>query len=263
MRRLLTVGILALASAVPVAADTIRLSSGQVVRGRVVRESAETIIIMTEAGTVVLNRKEVLELEKGDGNTIVSLPRTRPGIVECVWQSFVPFYSPLYKSSDPSLGVPLGLASGFLVLRVVYLRMYRVPYIHWQEPGLHQGLYYAATVAFQSRAAANPSALIFQQPEYFYILANAFGFIRLFPAYGYRIGNRFYTKEHLRDQHELAFYRYVGISAIGALASGIYFHFLDGNGESTSGLPDGPQLERAFVRTEDARGLQAGVQFVF
>lgn len=241
----------------PLLGDTLRLSSGQVVHGQVLRQNDETVIMATGAGVIALSRKEVLEIEVGSGGRIIAIPRRAPSTFENVWQSFIPFYSPLYRAGEPSLGVPFGLLNGFVLLRLLSLQSRKVSFTNWQEPGLQGQLAVTAAIAFEARRASNPSASIFGQPESLYLLGNYMGLLRLFPVHGYRIGDRFYTKDAWGDEQRLALHRYLGIGVLGALGSVMHFRFFEG---ARSSGPTTAASARLFVAAADHQQLRVGVQ---
>lgn len=95
-------------------AEAIRLTSGQVLEGRIMEESDKIIVIQTSKGTFTIKKTDILEMERPDSkDTIIKAPADpRLSKVKLVAMSFIPGYSPLYNSKEhPEFGIPFAMLS--------------------------------------------------------------------------------------------------------------------------------------------------------
>jgi hypothetical protein len=95
-------------------AESIRLTSGQILDGKILEESEKVIIIQTSKGTFPIKKTDILEMERtGSKDTIAKPPEEKkPSKISIALMSFIPGYSPMYHSKEHrELGVPLAMLS--------------------------------------------------------------------------------------------------------------------------------------------------------
>lgn len=102
---------------VHLAAETIRLGSGQVIEGKITNEDKDTLIIETKKGVLTINKSEIDIIDRGSQKTIA-----RPGYKDqnplvLAMMSFIPFYSGMFQLEQQQLGIPFAIANGLAALQ--------------------------------------------------------------------------------------------------------------------------------------------------
>ena len=95
-------------------AESVRLTSGQILEGKILEDSEKVIVIQTNKGTFTVRKVDILEMERpGSKDTIVKPPEEKKiGKLGLAFMSFIPGYSPIYQSKEhPEFGVPLAMLS--------------------------------------------------------------------------------------------------------------------------------------------------------
>ncbi len=95
-------------------AESIRLTSGQILDGKILEESEKVIIIQTSKGTFTVKKTDILEMERPDSkDSIVKPPEEKKlSKLSLGLMSFIPGYSPIYNSKErPEFGVPFAMLS--------------------------------------------------------------------------------------------------------------------------------------------------------
>jgi hypothetical protein len=92
--------------------ESIRLTSGQILEGKILEESEKVIVIQTSKGTFPIKKIDILEMERPDSKETIAKPPEdkKPGKLSIGLMSFIPGYSPLYHSKERAeLGVPMAM----------------------------------------------------------------------------------------------------------------------------------------------------------
>ena len=92
--------------------ESIRLTSGQILEGKILEESEKVIIFQTSKGTFPIKKTDILEMERPDSKDTIAKPPEdkKPGKLSIGLLSFIPGYSPLYHSKERAeLGVPMAM----------------------------------------------------------------------------------------------------------------------------------------------------------
>ncbi|MBP7281749.1 MAG: hypothetical protein KBA66_09245 [Leptospiraceae bacterium] len=101
-------------------AESLRLTSGQIIEGKIISESEKVIVVQTTRGTFTIKKSDILEMERpGAKDTIAKPPaEEKLSIGKIIGMSFIPAYSPAYKSKDrPEFGIPFAMASLYYFTR--------------------------------------------------------------------------------------------------------------------------------------------------
>lgn len=207
-----------------------RLTSGQVIEGKIVEESESTIVIRTRNGDLSIPRKDVLEVENKGAERIVRLDVQRPNPVRAAVFSLIPFYSGLYLGDEPALGVPFALAGGVYGLRLLNTFARRVAYTEWHSASGREDLFTLAMVGAAARRAKDPAYSVDADPDR--LLLVSYDLLRIYPVAGHRVGGRFYEKDELADYRRRLFQRYALSAGLGAGAAYAYFRYLGPGGVS-------------------------------
>ena len=246
-------------------ADAVRLTSGQVIEGKIIEESATTIVIRTRNGALVIPRKDVVEVENKGAERIVRLDSSRPDPMNAALWSLVPFYSGLYLGDEPGLGVPFAIAGGIYGMKVLNTLLRKVSYTEWHSDSGRESLYTVSLLHAASRGAADPAYNAKTDPGLTYVLL--YDVLRLYPVAGFRVGGRFYEKDELADFRRRTMQRYVLTAALGAGAAYSYFRFLGPGGLSdlfAGGSPRrGPRFLAWYALPVGPREWTAGAVFGF
>ncbi len=96
---------------VPLFADAVRLSGGQVLEGSIVGESDEVLIIETSTGPVSIDKKEILVIEREGQNKIPRIPAREVSPVKAIGFSMIPGISGFYYTDNPLPGVFFSVAT--------------------------------------------------------------------------------------------------------------------------------------------------------
>ena len=95
-------------------AESIRLTSGQVLDGTILEESEKVVVIQTSKGIFTVRKTDILEMERpGSKDTIIKPPAEKKlSKINMTLLSFIPGYSPIYQSKEhPEFGVPFAMLS--------------------------------------------------------------------------------------------------------------------------------------------------------
>ncbi|MBL0265465.1 MAG: hypothetical protein IPQ05_16765 [Leptospiraceae bacterium] len=87
-------------------AESVRLTSGQILEGKILEDSEKVIVIQTNKGTFTVRKTDILEMERpGSKDTIVRPPEDKKiGKLGLAFMSFIPGYSQcINPKSIPSL----------------------------------------------------------------------------------------------------------------------------------------------------------------
>lgn len=101
-------------------AESLRLTSGQIIEGKIVSESEKVIVVQTSRGTFSIKKSDILEMERpGSKDTIAKPPEEEKlSMTKIIGMSFIPGYSPAYKSKDrPEFGIPFAMANLYYFTR--------------------------------------------------------------------------------------------------------------------------------------------------
>ncbi|MBK8395758.1 MAG: hypothetical protein IPL26_11050 [Leptospiraceae bacterium] len=101
-------------------AESIRLTSGQVLDGRILSESEKVIIIQTSKGTFTIKKTDILEMERPDSKETIAKPpiEENPSLLKIVGLSLIPGYSPTYISKErPEFGLPFAMGGLYYFYR--------------------------------------------------------------------------------------------------------------------------------------------------
>ncbi|HMV44479.1 MAG TPA: hypothetical protein PK079_21085 [Leptospiraceae bacterium] len=97
-------------------AESIRLTSGQILEGKIVEESEKILVLQTNKGTFTIKKTDILEMERpGSKETITKAPEDKKlSKLNIALLSFIPGYSPTYNSKErPEIGIPFAMANLF------------------------------------------------------------------------------------------------------------------------------------------------------
>lgn len=95
-------------------ADAIRLTSGQILEGRILEDTEKLVIIETNRGTFTIKKSDIMEMERSDSSQKIAKlpPETKPSVSKVFLMSFIPGYSPIYYSKEhPEFGIPIAMLS--------------------------------------------------------------------------------------------------------------------------------------------------------
>ena len=228
---------------VAVRADAIRLSSGQVIEGKILRESDEYILVRTRLGPVRLAKQDILVIERGPGaaKRILRVPPDRVTPLSALLTSFIPFYSGFYGTDEPAAGVPFAAANGYFALILIKLYAGAVAYTDWGSPQVRTDMFnFIALREFVERQTNPTYSFAAENPTInFHFLGSLMApdVIRFIPVASMKVGGRIYTKDQLAGYRRRTFYRYAGASIVGGVLSLLYAR------HSRAALSSGPDSE--------------------
>lgn len=120
---------LLLFSAGSVFGDALRLSGGQIMEGKIVSESDSVIVIRTDQGDFSIDKKDILEVDRGAGaGKIARVPEESVSPRRAALMSFIPGYSGLYQwKGHPEAGVPFSMLSMYYFYKFFIYQTTAVP----------------------------------------------------------------------------------------------------------------------------------------
>lgn len=95
-------------------AESIRLTSGQILEGKILEESDKILVLQTSKGTFTIKKTDILEMERpGSKETITKAPEEKKlSYLNLALFSFIPGYSPIYNSKErPEIGIPFAMVN--------------------------------------------------------------------------------------------------------------------------------------------------------
>jgi len=139
-------------------AEAIRLTSGQILEGKILEESDKIIILQTPKGTFTIKKSDIMEMERTDSSEkIAKLPiDPKPSVAKVLLMSFIPGYSPIYYSKEhPEFGIPFAMLSlnyfaRFLQFQTMSVRVGFLDSVDSKTPGgLYMNLIYGPRLVGQ------------------------------------------------------------------------------------------------------------------
>ncbi len=233
----------------PVFADALRLTSGQVIEGKIIDESEAAVVVRTRMGLVSIEKKDILDIERDGGQKrIARVPRETPGPLNAAALSFIPFYCGLYQSPDAAAGLPFAAANGYYALLLLRQLTTATAFTDWGNRHRSTDNLVVYQLQLEAIRQGDPSF----NPDQAYGILNTYvrgsflapAVFRLTPTQSVRYAGDIYTKDEFTDYRRRTFYRYAGASLLGAAASFAYFRWLlpyrlsaaGGSGAQVAGL---------------------------
>jgi len=230
-------------------ADAVRLSGGQVMDGKILDESATSIVIKTPQGIFTIDKKDIIEREDAKtGKVIARPPSKKMDLKTILWKSFIPAYSPLYETpGHPEYGLPFAMLNlGYFYKFVNYLAT-RQQVDFWQshkisDPG------HAFTVFIWGHSQYNTYLLNSGFTGDYSAATNVY-YTFMKEWYNghrdYRVGSEIMTEERYLERRKKYLTGYIVSSLVNAAVS---WYVLK------PGKTGGPGLAVYFIPTEDNGG---------
>ena len=247
-------------------ADAIRLNSGQVIEGKILEESASTVVIETAVGPMAIDKKDILEVEReGKDPRIARLSANYPSPGKAAGSAFLPFYSPLYDSDSPTLGVPFAVLSGLGALALINSYTGAAQGKGYGESSMindltliaftHHGSLLSTFPGYSTETTLTSFVPSFMEPW----------FIAQFtPVYGYKLNGKFVTKEEMSSRRKLYGAAYLVPTLIHAGISYFYFKKRSGGKKKSTYVPGEVSAPLFYaLPTSDKGGYQFGLVSTF
>ena len=220
--------MLLLLTALPAAhADAVRLTSGQVVTGKIIKESKTEIHIETKSGVLTIRKSEILEIEGGKSKSKISRFKRTPGIFKTILYSYVPFYSGFFEHGKTEYGIPFSFAGGFFFLRLAEIYVFGTPYTDWHNSDLLRNM--NITGYIEAERTGRSSSRFFRNSQRNLEPFITIKYLRAIPVKGYRVRNTFYTRGEMREIKNRNFRNYFYSSTAGAAATFLYLRYFSGS----------------------------------
>lgn len=258
---LLAFGLLCATS---LSADALRLSSGQVVEGRIVDESESVIVMQTRLGPIQIEKKDILEIERtGKDPRIARIPKEQISSTSAFAWSLVPFYSGFYQTDMPALGVPFAAATGYYGLQLLRLQLGAVRHTDWESPHRRTDVFAGVALRIAVGLQENPAFQLQSSDPVLYELARGYllapNVFRVQSTQSVKVGSKIYTKTEYAGFRRRTFYRFVGSGLVGGFLAFSYIKWF-----APPASTAGQQLEFAgFYLAPKEDGSSAGFAFTF
>ena len=266
MRRFVLLSIF-LFSGAALFADALRLTSGQVLEGKIVDESEAVIVFRTHRGVISVDKKDILDIERtGEPKKIARVPKDIPSAVTAALMSFIPFYSGLYVTTEPGLGLPFAAANGYYGLTLLRQLFGSHRYTDWGNTRQSGDVFLLASINNQALSSPGFSPQSVQPTLSTMLLGYSVGpdVFRLLPTQSTKVGSKIYERDAFRQYRRRTFYRYVGASSISGALAFVYLTWFRPPGAAVSSAPaSGLRFSSVIVDADPVTGTRFGVALSF